>query len=272
VLRIAAPPSARRRLYRRLRDETAARCRAPAVVFAPHPDDETLGCGGTMILKRDAGTFVGCVFMTDGATSHQAFMDGAELCRLRKAEAVQATGTLGLDLGSVSFLDFPDGRLARCHADAVERVTSLLKQHAPEEVYVPYRRDGTSDHEATYRIVVEALRRTGHRTRLLEYPVWFWNRWPWVSLRLRASRTTLTEARVAAAAGFGVEMCGRFDTGVFVGPVLERKRAALEHHRSQMTVLVPGTLWPTLDGVSDGEFLACFFQPFEVFHVSEFSG
>ena len=51
--------------------ETLCRPRA-AMVFAPHPDDETLGCGGTVVKLRRAGVDVHIVFMTDGRHSHDA--------------------------------------------------------------------------------------------------------------------------------------------------------------------------------------------------------
>ena len=262
----------KRQVQRRVRDETNARVARSAVVFAPHQDDETLGCGGTMILKCRSGTPLSCVFMTDGATSHQAFIDPVELRRLRKKEALDATALIGMSSKDVHFWDFPDGRLESSHDEAVKRVIALLDVVRPAEVYVPYRRDGTPDHEATYRIAVEAISRTGRRTELLEYLVWFWNRWPWVSFRLEARRRTLRTVREALDAGLGLEVARKFRTGVFVAPLLEQKRQALSQHRSQMTSLQPGSAWPTLADVSNGEFLDCFFQEFEIFRSSEIGG
>jgi LmbE family N-acetylglucosaminyl deacetylase len=44
------------------------------VVFSPHPDDETLGCGSTIIKKKRLGADVTIVFMTDGSKSHPHFI------------------------------------------------------------------------------------------------------------------------------------------------------------------------------------------------------
>jgi LmbE family N-acetylglucosaminyl deacetylase len=225
-----------------------------------------------MILKRELSTAVACVFMTDGGTSHRTLMDEIELRRIRKGEALDATAVLGLDPEQVRFLDFPDGKLASHHAAAVAKVTGLLDAMMPEEVYVPYRHDGTSDHEATYRIVIEALHNVRRPTRVLEYPVWFWNRWPWVALPLAARRETLTAAMDALGARLRHPLLGDFRSGVFVRNVLARKRQALEKHRSQMSVLRHGKPWPTLGDVSGGEFLKCFFHDFEVFRCSEVRG
>ena len=56
--------TAQLKLQTRELDRTSQR--APAIVFAPHPDDETLGCGGTILKKRSLGAPVEVVFLTDG--------------------------------------------------------------------------------------------------------------------------------------------------------------------------------------------------------------
>ena len=82
-----------RRFYHRIaRDRarflTEDALKRSAIVFAPHPDDETLGCGGTIIKKRQAGAKISIVFMTDGRTSHGHLMDINELTTRRVEEAV----------------------------------------------------------------------------------------------------------------------------------------------------------------------------------------
>jgi LmbE family N-acetylglucosaminyl deacetylase len=257
----------RHRLYARLRDDTAIRAARSAIVFAPHQDDETLGCGGTIILKSRARAPLTCVFMTDGATSHHGLVDADELRRLRRAEALDAVEVLGIDPRVVLFLDFPDGRLAAHGEAAVARVLAVIESQQPEEVYVPYRHDGTPDHEATYRIVAEALKQARRPIVMLEYPVWVWNTWPWVPLKLRPGRETLAAARRATEGRFGRELRRSFGSGVHVSAVLETKRLALSKHRSQMMRLGEGP-WPTLADVSDGAFLECFFQDYELFRES----
>ncbi len=78
-----------------------------AVVFSPHADDETLGCGGTLIKKRAAGATVKIAFMTDGRTSHGHLMPADRLIALRAQEAVAAAQVLGLAESDVCFLGFP---------------------------------------------------------------------------------------------------------------------------------------------------------------------
>src|SRR5947209_4236656 len=116
-------------VQRRCDGEALARS---AVVFAPHPDDETLGCGGTILKKRGLGAEVHVVFMTDGAQSHASLMAPAEMRALRAREGVAAAAALGVDEAHVHLLDFPDSRLAEHRALATERVGALLRQVRPE--------------------------------------------------------------------------------------------------------------------------------------------
>ncbi len=256
-------------LYARLADNTGPRTTKSAVVFAPHQDDETLGCGGTIILKRRAGTPVGIVFMTDGSTSHRRFVKSDELTRLRNAEALEAAKVLEVDPEHMHFLNFPDSQLGQMHDEAVTKVLSILNQTRPDEVFVPYRADGTPDHEATYRIVVEAVYKSGLPLTVWEYPVWIWNQWPWVPLPLKCNRDTCKAVWQSLRNGLGRRISKMFRNGVCVRGVLDQKREALAKHRTQMTRLQPGVDWPILADVSGGGFLECFFQEHEIFHCEE---
>src|SRR5579885_2284019 len=61
---------------------------APALIIAPHHDDETLGCGGVIALKRAAGVPVQVVILTDGSRSHleQASLPVADIIASRRRE------------------------------------------------------------------------------------------------------------------------------------------------------------------------------------------
>jgi GlcNAc-PI de-N-acetylase len=88
---------------------------ASAIVFAPHQDDETLGCGGTIICKRLAGVKIKIVYLTDGsgANAHLGVVAPDELRQIREAEAIVAAQTLGVAAENVVFLNFQDGQLQR---------------------------------------------------------------------------------------------------------------------------------------------------------------
>lgn len=264
-MHIPALRGVRTGLHAIVRDDTERHARRSAIVFAPHQDDETLGCGGTIILKRETGRHVSCVFMTDGATSHAHLIDPTQLRQTRRSEAIEALSLLGVHERHVRFLDFPDSRLSDCHDEAAGQVATLIQKMEPEEIYVPYADDGTPDHEATHRIVTDAVDRLGVAAVILEYPVWAWNTWPWVQLQVTPGREVIGSIRRMIRAGAGLRIASGFRTGVCVRRVLERKRAALSRHRSQMVAPADRPAWPTLGDVSNGDFLDCFFGDFEVF-------
>ena len=263
-----ARPGLRQRLNARVRDETGPRSRASAIVFAPHPDDEVLGCGGTILIKRRAGTPVACAFMTDGSTSHRQFMPAENLRHVRMTEAVDATGLLGIPREDVHFLEFDDSRLGSFRTVAIERVVALLRRYRPAEVYVPFRKDGVADHEDTYAIVLEASRQSGLALEVCEYPVWAWNSWPWVSMRVAPDREFLRAFLDATRSGAGWRLMRLFEVGICIRDVKDAKRKVLDCYSSQM-VAPPGMQgWPTLGDVSNGDFLECFFGDFEVFRCT----
>ncbi|MEZ4700723.1 MAG: PIG-L deacetylase family protein [Rhodothermales bacterium] len=235
----------------------------PAIVFAPHPDDETLGCGGTIVEKLAAGASVHVVFMTDGSRSHRHLMDPRELGLLRVDEARAALAALGVDPGQSTFLMYEDRRLGQSEADAVSRVRGLMDQFGPEDVFIPYRHDVTPDHLATWRIVREALRSSKRPVWINEYPIWHWHHWPFISLPLTLERKTLRVWRDSLLNRFGARAFRDFRTAVYIGDALDRKRNALEAHASQAQRLKDR--WPILADVADGEFLDCFFQAHEFF-------
>ena len=234
-----------------------------AVVFAPHPDDETLGCGGTVLRKTAAGAAVRLVVMTDGGRSHRALMDEEKLKAIRTAEAVEAASRLGIARDRVRFLGFGDRELESNREAALERVTSLLAENPPQEVYVPYRHDSPSDHAETRRAVLAAVHTMSKGVVVYEYPVWFWHHWPWVPFvafnRRDIPRLAMTHLSAAA------NLVRDFNSAVYIGDVLDEKRHALDAYASQMTRLVDDPKWARLADVSDGEFLRCFFQAHEVF-------
>ena len=259
----------RRHYYRTTSDQaqwlTEEALRQSAIVFAPHPDDETLGCGGTIIKKQQAGAKVSIVFMTDGRTSHGHLMDIAELTARRADEAIAAAQALGIARDDVIFLNFVDGSLTMNQNVAAGRVAKILEQRRPQQIFLPYYRDQLADHAAANRIVRAALQIYSEPAMLFEYPIWFWEHWPWVSLPRPLQRKTLAIMRNSLQAGLGLRLVQDFRYAVHIGDILNQKRNALNQHRTQMFRLKPGLEWAILSDVYNGQFLACFFQEYEFF-------
>lgn len=238
-----------------------------AIVFSPHFDDETLGCGGTIIKKKKAGANVKIVFMTDGSNSHKNLISENRLRKIRSEEGLAASQALGLNERDVFFLDFEDTKLTEQTEAALLKVLDILSAYKPIEVFVPYSNEPlySADHLATNHIVMMAIRRLGLKTVIYEYPIWFWCHWPWVKVLSMRNRSVIFIFKVSIFSVWRSLRDLRFR--VYIGDVLGRKRQALFQHKSQMTRLLPKTSWPILQDVSDGEFLDCFFQDYEFLSV-----
>ncbi len=237
-----------------------------AIVFAPHPDDETLGCGGTIIKKKRFGAEIKIVFMTDGARSHPHLISETELKSIRAREAVAASKVMGIAKDEVFFLEFEDGELSNNIASAAEKVIKILSKYKPKEIYIPYYRDRDPnlDHIAANKIVRLALRRHDEEVIVYEYPIWVWNNWPWVSVSKFSSDNILKVLINGLVSTYNLLRDLR--CSVYVGDVLGIKRASLYQHKSQTTRLISDSSWWTLGDWSGGEFLQCFFQKYEFFH------
>ena len=109
----------------RIKEIPAKDLSASAIIFSPHQDDETLGCGGTIIRKREAGAEVKIVFMTDGSQSHHHFTSESELIALRQQEAIKAAQTLKVAEEDVIFFGFLDGELSTSATKAIALLTSV---------------------------------------------------------------------------------------------------------------------------------------------------
>jgi LmbE family N-acetylglucosaminyl deacetylase len=147
---------------------------------------------------------------------------------------------------------------------ATQRVIEILLQHQPEAVFVPYHKEAHVDHYATSKIVLSALRASRKPVTVYEYPVWFWQFWPWVRAPQHSMWSVLKWLQDSCTSGWG--LLQDFRCGVYIGDALALKRAALDQHTSQMTRLLPDSRWLTLADVAQGDFLTCFFQEYEVFY------
>ena len=127
------------------------------LVLAPHPDDETLGCGGTLALHRNAGDAVQVVFLTDGCQGDPSGQCEMETyVQMRRKEAVSACAVLGIH--EVVFWDYPDRRLCECK-DAVERLADVVSAFGPQRIYAPSPLEFHPDHRAAACLVWEFIQK-----------------------------------------------------------------------------------------------------------------
>ncbi|MGD1713938.1 PIG-L deacetylase family protein [Dapis sp. BLCC M172] len=239
-----------------------------ALIFSPHFDDETLGCGGLIIKKKQVGADVKLVFMTDGSKSHNHLMSGKKLQEIRKQESFTVAELLGLIQDDITLLDFPETQLNENYDSAVQEVTKIINKYQPEEIFIPHFREPllwSADHLTTTKIVKAALKLYQKDAIVYEYPVWFWFHWPWVSLPIKTKQNRKTILKNTLIYWFGLRVLGNCNCSLYIGDILTKKRAALEQYKSQMTRLINNPKWATLQDISNGEFLECFFQENETF-------
>jgi LmbE family N-acetylglucosaminyl deacetylase len=162
------------------KDATLSAAERSCLVVAPHPDDETFGCGGLIARKVAASTDVHVIVLTDGSLSHPTA--GPALAERRRGELARACQILGLTGDQTHFLDIRD-RSLHAHSDAATlEVAHLLESLRPDDVVVTSRFDGHPDHVAAAMVARRALERCPG-ARLLEYPVWSWYRGPFAAMR-----------------------------------------------------------------------------------------
>lgn len=254
-----------RRLERRLAPMSEEDWTASAMVIAPHPDDEILGCGGVSLKKMQRGSEVRFVFVTSGGASHVGHIDPGKLAALREEEAVEAVCRLGAPREHVSFLGLPDGGVSQHVGRAAELIAGLLERWRPASVLLVHARDVTPDHIAVNRSARRALRAYGARTTVLEYPVWYWFHWPWVRVAKGVPGMWRTAARQTARTFAGMRATSHFNVRADVSDVISAKIDALAAHRSQMLRLDGSADWITLGDLAGGDFLSQLLRDYEVF-------
>ena len=217
------------------------------LVVAPHPDDESLGCGGAIALLSSFGSPVNVLFISDGTGSHpnSRKYPAPVLRDLRESEAKDALALLGAAPGSAAFLRLKDGAVpgkdAAGFAEAVTSCQAYLADIKPQTILLPWRRDPHPDHRATSQIMQAALAGMPDKPRVLEYPVWAWE---------RAAPEDVPQTDEAQAF--------RLD----ISSVSAVKRSAVDAHQSQVTHLIdddPQGFWLS------PEVIAHFERPWEVY-------
>ena len=192
---------------------------SPILVVAPHPDDESLGCGGLIAETIRLGREVHIVVVTDGARSHPKSITHPKqrLQALRRAETIEAAAILGVPGTHVSFLSIPDGHaphFGKGARAAGQRLAALARDVAATTLFTSWDYDMHPDHVASHRYARMAARATD--VRLFSYPVWAW---------LLPPDTLVPNLHLE---GFAVDI----QHSVAV------KRAAVLSHRSQTTEMI----------------------------------
>jgi LmbE family N-acetylglucosaminyl deacetylase len=219
------------------------RFKSVLVVF-PHPDDETVSCGGTLNRFSRAGSLVTVLLLTRGERGNPQGMPDLALGELRNAEAHRAADILGAS--SLVHDDLGDGRLSERRAIVRRRIADQIAAVKPDLLitYDLAGLDGHADHVACAELVTE-LRST-------EFPnisLWYVAQ-PWRLVRLLQIAGQLAERA-------DVDRRRAVPTNrVFIGAGLLPKIRAWYAYRSQRGSIAKGLgrLLPTWLAVSMMQF------------------
>ena len=191
------------------------------VVVAPHPDDDVLGCGGTLAAAAAIGLAAVVVYVTDGSASHvgSAAYPPARLREVREREARAALTALGITT-EPRFLRIADGTVADLDANENDAVVAAIADatnaSANALMMGPWLRDHHADHVAVASLVRRACAQRPGMT-LLEYAIWL------DELGSEADRPRAGEA---------------VEVTLDVGAHVAAKAEALAEHRSQLGALI----------------------------------
>jgi len=139
------------------------------LVIAPHPDDETLGCGGALLRALSLGVHVHWVIMTEIPVNEQV---GEVTHEIRTKEIREVSDAYGFS--SVTELKFPTLRLdIEPRHVLVRSIGSVLDKVQPSTVLIPWYGDAHSDHRVTFEAVQACLKafRAPWVRRVLAYEV-----------------------------------------------------------------------------------------------------
>jgi LmbE family N-acetylglucosaminyl deacetylase len=181
------------------------------IVIAPHPDDEVLGVGGTLMRRKAEGEEMAWLIVT-GITTEAGW--SGEKIRQRADEIKRVTELIGFD--SVFELNFPTTQLDQVPmSDLVAAISNVFKTFEPEEVYVPHPSDVHTDHRIVFDAVASCTK---------------WFRYPSVKRVLAYETPSETDF------GLGTNQAFRPNVFVNIEPYLTEKLQAMDIYVSELGV------------------------------------
>ena len=124
------------------------------LVIAPHPDDESLGCGGTLLRHQCDGDEIHWLIIT-GMSSSQGF--SSEKISVRQAEISEVGRLYGFT--STTELGFTPAQLDILPmGEIISSLSKVVNEIRPDTVYTAYRNDAHTDHQVVFDAVMAATK------------------------------------------------------------------------------------------------------------------
>jgi LmbE family N-acetylglucosaminyl deacetylase len=137
--------------------------------ISPHPDDETLGCGGTILKHEANGDKTFLLIMTN--MSQEGGFNKSKI-KNRQNEIKRVTGEYGFE--KIFKLDFPTTRLDVIpKSQLIKSVSNVIKKVKPDIVYIPNGNDVHTDHKVTFDVMISSTKtfRCSFIKKILAYEV-----------------------------------------------------------------------------------------------------
>jgi LmbE family N-acetylglucosaminyl deacetylase len=142
------------------------------LIFSPHPDDESIGCAGTIARAKSEDIKIYIIWITSGDKgSNEKKFNPNKVAKLREAEAKKVAKFLKVD--GIKFLRYKDSSLAMLDSSVTQELQELIKEINPTTVLCSHDDPFNPDHIATKNIVTESAMKSGVKYNLFaEYEVW----------------------------------------------------------------------------------------------------
>lgn len=142
------------------------------LVISPHPDDEAIGCGGTISSHIADGDVVEVIFLTSGEKGGHDGKTEKDTRKIREEEARHAATIL--QLTNIEFWREPDGVVSVTVA-LVKKLKNKIQEQKTNIIYVTHQDEEHPDHQAAALLVKKAMRKLN---QAIEKPaVWMYEVW-----------------------------------------------------------------------------------------------
>jgi len=146
--------------------------RANVLVISPHPDDEIIGCGGTLIQMLKEGSRVTILQLTDGSDTGSLSDSPAQI---RKTIRLKEAKVVAENLGTELILWKEKGSNLKCTQANIRKLADILKRLQPKVIFVPFINDIHPDHVVANEILRKVLATSNlnlAKVDILSYEVW----------------------------------------------------------------------------------------------------